>query len=360
MKREIAIRIAIAVTVAMAPVFAAYMALHVTGSLTFLFLYPAVTILAASIAFAVKAPLVRRIFTLAAFLAHLIGATTIIISLNLTPSSAYLAWFRLIQHDGASGVLSYMFAFKIAFFSAVCGHASFKRNVLASIAAAIAYGALILYAVYQDKQIIYLSLAAGFIAFLSVSLGSKSKTAYRRGAKSFAIILISVALALPLARIEPKAYNPLIGTSNSNRLASLIVRIYPEFPYLYNMPGYGHQLGERNIGNRPTLTERPVFEVTGFPGETVYLRTAAYETFSGASWHQGSESADGRRPFSGSDPKEYERPLRIEVLIDFFSSVPHTIDTMSLNFFEGDFPPLRSENVDTGFLFEFRPSRNPE
>ena len=352
MKRGISIRVVVAIIVAMAPVFAAYLALHVSGNVLFLFLYPAATILFASIAVAVEQRLIRRVFAVSSFIAHSIGAASIIISLNLTPSSAYLAWFRLIQHNEASGVLSYMFAFKIAFFSTVCGHAILRRNAPASIAAAIAFAALVLYAVFQENRIIYLSIAMGILALIIIALGSLSKPAYRRGATAIVIVLISGLLAWPMARIEAKSYNPLISTSNSNRLASLIMWIYPEFPYLYNMPGYGHQLGEKNIGDRPTLTERPVFEVTGIPGETVYLRTAAYESFTGTSWHQGSESSGGRLPFSGADPEGYERPLRVEVLIDFFSSVPHTIDTMSLNLYKGDFPPLRNQSLDTGFLFE--------
>ena len=286
------------------------------------------------------------------------GAVVITVSLNLTPASAYLAWFHLVQQGASSGVLSFMFSVKVCFFSSLFAGLVPRRGFLAPFFGFSGMYLLILYVVFQLALLAY-----GAIASLILAVGFRvltSCTAHRVRAVLVAALVVGVAslLAWPLSRSEARELNVLVDSLSYQDLSKAVIAVYPDFPFLYNMPGYGHQLGERKIGGRPALTARPVFEVSGRPGETVYLRTAVYGFFTGAGWAQNetrlNAAADGYQAlFSAGDEGRLKDPLRVRILIDFFSSIPHTLDSRRFILSGVQSPPfLTHGSLDTGFVFE--------
>lgn len=288
-------------------------------------------------------------------IAHLTVGTLIIFSLNITPASAYLAWFRLVDDGEAAGVLATLFALKATFFATLAATAVLRRSAVASILSGVGLVALVFYAVLQQPAIMYLAVGSGMIAALGVGLRIPRRRALVRVGPLLLIMMIAAGGSLIFGLSRPGRFSPLVDLVPTTFVTSTVVSLVPDFPFLYHMPGYGHNLGERDIGSRPSLTERPVFAVTGTAGETVYLRTAAFDYFTGNGWARRIDRSDdlsGRIPFSSESPDQYERPLRVEVLIDFFSSAPHTLDTEAINLYRGDFPPVTSQTLDAGVLFE--------
>ncbi len=349
------VRVATGYVVALVPTIVVYFLLNAGESLAVPLVYSTIVVTTASARLFLSPGRPSRALLGLETAVQLLGAAAIIISLNLTPSSAYMAWFRLVQDGEASGVLSYMFSLKVCFFSTAAATAVLKRNPIATMLVALSVTLLILYAIFQSADLFVGSLAAAVAAaFVAVWTGAGGTA--RRAVTLFQLGAVAALAAYPLSRTSPGVFNPLVSVVPEPAITGLVVGVYPEFPFLYNMPGYGHQLGESDIGGRPTLTERPVFSVTGRAGETVYLRTAVYELYTGRGWVQRTSRSTGAGTrgdvFTMDDPSGYDDPLRVEVLIDFFSSVPHTLDTRAINFYRGDFPPLRFGNFDAGFLFE--------
>jgi transglutaminase-like putative cysteine protease len=365
MKRSL-IRLLAAYLTAIVPTLVAYRLLNTEGYLWLLTGYPtAIITLFGARLFIRKRPLAAILTTVGVF-ASAAMALLIAFSLTVTPSSAYIAWFSLVADGEVSGVLSFMFTLKVAFLATAAASAVLRRNALAAVLVSVSLLLLVLYAVYQEPSIMIAAVGFGASSTLAIAVGKPDRRVARRIVPILQVLVLSGLVALPLSRTAVGEYGLLVDFTPTNLVTGILVALFPDFPFLYNMPGYGHRLGETDIGGTPSLTGRPVFEVTGEPGETVYLRTAVYDYFTGKGWAQSTvrnsdlapPGADGRANssvrgyYTADPPSDYPRPLRIEVVIDFFSSVPHTLDTEAINFFEGSFPPLTYAGFDSGFLFE--------
>ena len=355
MKKTV-LRIAIAVLTALLPTIIAYTILDAGGGLIYLIIY---SLLFVSLSWArgVVAKPVSLVFLLLQGLLILFGTGVIIISLNLTPASAYLAWFRIAQDGEAAGMQSYMFTAKICFFSTFFAATMIRHGIPKPLIATLTIILIILYAIFQTEFLGYASLA--MLVATTVSLAVKGPKRFRRRniITVVGFILLTIAVTIPLSLIEPRPTNPMIDPIDGNALSKAVISVYPDFPFLYNMPGYGHRLSSKTIGDRPSLTARPVFEVTGNPGETVYLRTEVFEFYTGSGWAYNENSLAQAEFTYGSffraeDASPGDNPLSVSVLIDFFSSVPHTISTESVVMNDGDQPELVYGSLDTGFLFE--------
>lgn len=350
------LRIILSYVVSMAPPIVTYYFLRASGGIEYIIIYTALV----SSLFVLRIYIPQKLKLIAAIvliLLFILGAVVIIIGINLTPSSAYLAWFRLVQEGGASGVLSYMFTMKVCFFSALFGGLIVSFNIGGALAGFGAMYSIILYAVFQMPVIAVLSLVFLLIAVLFLALKRSGSYWFRSFIMVAEVFLICFLAAWAFSRTEPTEFNLILDVFPSDRMTKAVVSVYPDFPFLYNIPGYGHQMGEKTIGGRPVLTTRPVFEVRANPGETIYLRTAAYEIYTGKGWVQNQSRIDSARTeyesfFTESDPKQYEDPISIEILIDFFSAIPHELSTTSVSIQEIETPALEYGSIDTGFLFE--------
>ena len=131
-----------------------------------------------------------------------------------------------------------------------------------------------------------------------------------------------------------------------------VVRLLPEFPFLYTMPGYGYTLNEKRLGGAPALSRRALFEVRGRPGETLYLRTRVFDSYTGQGWELSGELKKRAEMETGTwfrDDDEGEA-LEIELLIDFFNTLPHTLD---MTHFSTDREyETQLAGLETGFLLK--------
>jgi transglutaminase-like putative cysteine protease len=351
-----AVRLAIAVIAALLPTMLSHILLDSGVGVLYLILFSLVSIAIAWGRTAVAKRL-SVVFLAAQTIIYAVGVSVVIMSLNLTPASAYLAWFRIAQDGEASGMLSFMFTVKICFFSTVFASAIVRNGVIRPLAGSITMLLIVLYAVFQVPALGYGAAAA--LAVAVVALAIRGPRLFRRRNVRVLITLsvLAALAAIPLARIAPRPENPMVDTFDQGALSRAVVKVYPEFPFLYNMPGYGHQLGRKEISDRPSLTARPVFEVRGKPGQTVYLRTAVFEIYTGSGWAYNknrlaqAEFSYGSI-FKTSEADQFDNALRVDVLIDFFSSVPHTVNTSAILIGNGSVPELAYGSKDTGFLFE--------
>jgi transglutaminase-like putative cysteine protease len=355
-RKILVFRVIAAFVITYVPTIIAYLLLGADSGLIVLSVYAFAGISLSSLR-AFNLPRLSQILTIALLLIHLTGAAVIIVNLNLTPSSAYLAWFRIAQDGKATGILSFMFTLKICFFSTLFGGLIIRHGLAKPFLGMAALVLIIFYSIFQYQILGITAAVFLFVGICTLVLRGPSGTKGRLTLTMLQLTATAMLIALPLSLIRPGSGSMLVNPIPSDKLMKAVSYIYPEFPFLYNMPGYGHQLGSSSIGGRPALTGRPVFEVSGTPGETVYLRTAIFDYYTGNGWASNASRLETagfgfERYFVENDGADFTNPLSITVLVDFFSSVPHTVTTRSIVMNDGDRPELVYGSPDTGFLFD--------
>jgi hypothetical protein len=98
---------------------------------------------------------------------------------------------------------------------------------------------------------------------------------------------------------------------------------------LHGLSGYGHGFSEENLGNKPLLSERALFTVEGRAGSTWYLRTQAYDSFTGNGWTLSSGHPDrqsiGHLPVAPEANGAGRVLLRLGLLMDYYPFVPQIL-----------------------------------
>ena len=285
-----AAKIAAATILCFLPPIVAHRMLHASGGMVYPLLYCALVegLFVYRLLTRARAPetQLKRIAATATrvLLGLLLGgcAVVILVGLNITPASAYLAWFALVRRTLGTGTLSYMFTVDYAYFGSLFAglflvgdpaFALFGYLFVGLFLTSVILGTPLL----EALTIVVLLGAVGYKVALWV--GRRPKRAVRTG---LLLIVVLLLVALPLS-VKP-GKNPVFDLVYKYPLNSLVASIFPNFPFLYNVPGYGYSLNSGQLGAPPALTATPVFEIRGAPGETIYLRTAAYDTYTGNRW----------------------------------------------------------------------------
>ena len=173
------IRFFVALVSAVIPSIVSYLILNPDSGLALLIGYPVLVIslfLARDILLdsnTINGKRVRSLATLASVLAILLqtaGAVVIVVSLNLTPASAYIAWFRLAQEGSATGMLSFMFTVKICFFGTLFASAMLRHGIIRPLMGFGAMALIIFYAIFQNRALGIVTAVFIALAVLSVSI----------------------------------------------------------------------------------------------------------------------------------------------------------------------------------------------
>ena len=352
------------------PPLLAYVLLHAEGLLIYLLAYCALVELL-FIARWRTTGTVRLVSSVLLSIVVGFGALTIIIGLNITPASAYLAWFKLVVEGVAGGTLAYMFAIKYGFFSALFGGMLFTSKPTLPLLGYLFIN-LLLSAVILQNMILAAAAAVALLPTLFFSTIGRIRALGRAAIIPVAeVVLASLVVAAPLSLSVSQ--NDLINSLFSLNVEGVVARLFPNFPFLYNVPGYGHSFSSSDLGERPALTSRPVFEVLASPGRTIYLRNAVYDVYNGSGWSIAPQdlpkkpetapptgSPEAYLPGGGSStldlrpgaPGGSGLPDRISVtlLIDFYSTIPHTLHTTEVQTNTAALPPLSMAGFNTGFV----------
>ncbi len=285
-----AARIAAATLLCFLPPILAYRLLHSSGGIVYPLLYCALVegLFVYRLLTRSRAPRNRfqRIasFSARALLGLLLGgcAVVILVGLNITPASAYLAWFALVRRTLGTGTLSYMFTVDYAYFASLFA-GLFLVGEPALALFGYAFVCLFMTSVIVGTPLfdaLTLGVLLGAVGYkVTLWVGRRPKRAI--GSGHFLIVAVFL-IALPLS-VKPEK-NPVFDLVYRYPLNTLVASLFPNFPFLYNVPGYGYSLNSGQLGAPPALTATPVFEIRGAPGETIYLRTAVYDTYTGSRW----------------------------------------------------------------------------
>ncbi|MBN1686919.1 MAG: transglutaminase domain-containing protein, partial [Spirochaetales bacterium] len=130
--------------------------------------------------------------------------------------------------------------------------------------------------------------------------------------------------------------------------------VFPRFPLLYAVPGYGMSFDESKLGSRPHLIDTPLFEVEGPSGQTLYLRTRVFDSYNGSSWSMSGyfQKTQPVRAslvdFLSSDGEVPDEALTLSMAGRSFFYLPHTLNTKKI-YLESSQPLLKGGTMATGF-----------
>ena len=301
----------------------------------------------------------KRHLTIRLALFVLLGLGLIVLSMQvlITPLSAYLVWLRLVEVGKMRGSVSFIFTVFLGYFSSLFLLFLYSSRYARPIAA---YAALLCFTALLITRVWF--LLAGCVTAVVLLLVLRPRPREHKTRAEGKIItpaalriagLTAAALifSLAFAAVMQARGSRFIDQVLSPGLRNTTLAVFPRFPLLYDIPGYGASISEKQIGDPPTLSESEVFQVSvaegsSLSGATLYLRTAVFDRFDGSSWHRPEEpDGTGEKDRSQNDilitqnREEYERlsatafdrELTIEVKTDFYTSLPHTLNTTAVH-----------------------------
>ena len=306
-------------------------------------------------------------------------ALLVVARIIIVPYSLYDAWFRLVEMGRSGGSVSNVFVWVAAYLGVLAGGSVYRYGVRPALLAT-ALSALMLAGI---------ATASGLFFLLSVPIAVATIAAYRRAANTVGaraerqsdeihpvfgrmptgkqrgiaplatgIIACAIVFAIPALFIDGAAGNRYIDHRLSPALRQHLLTAFPSFPLDFGFGMYGYSLDSRNLGGRPALSHNPVFEVTAYPGQRIYLRSDVFDVYSGRSWERSDRmretAASHTDNLQDTDAPENAN-VEITFLTELYESVPHTLSTRHVELPEGVDDTSISGHLDTGFRFSVPP-----
>jgi transglutaminase-like putative cysteine protease len=257
-----------------------------------------------------------------------IGLTLIVIQ----PLAGFLIWFDLVESGTMRGPVSAVFLYLGGYLSLAASYEAKPGRHLKSIVQVLLVNTLLAFIIFRLG---WIQVLAGMLLPLLViaSLAAKPVPLFRRrGVANLAglsVLAVLITLATAPGRVPAGIF--LIDEYLSGFLRGAVFRFLPDFPVLYGFSGYGHGFSEERLGGKPLLSERALFALEGRAGSVYYLRTKAYDSFTGRGWslspgHPDSQ-ASGRLPAAKAG--EGQDLLRLTLLMDYYPLVPQILGAVT-------------------------------
>jgi len=287
---------------------------------------------------------------------YIMYTAVLILSLTIIPFSAYHLWIKLLADGMPRGTISFEFVMAIGLFLSFAGNLIIKRRYVCSVLFIFFTLSFILTVFYQGllTLILFLILFAALVTNIALSPASEhvSKKTLRHGVS---ILFISVFItAVPLSFIPPSSGIPIINNTFYPFIRSAITTVYPDYPLLYNVPGYGYSFRNKAMGNTPSLSKQPIFRVKAEKAGPLYIRTKISDIYNGKEWKISSELLKEHNLdifFSQlTGDRNPSNRIEITLLLDFYSTLPHTLQTNHIQLIARPAPKTAKGTKATGFF----------
>jgi len=276
-----------------------------------------------------------RVFRFVSSLYTISLGVVVLTGILITPYSAYGFWFESVLDGDPHGVVSTLIVLL-----AVLLCSSIARFILSSPPLLPVYGELLvavsLLALIYQARFLYIAviglLAAG-PAVLSLRFVARGNR-LRNTAVFLLLYFVLVGGAwLLLHSAEPRG-SRIVNNQLHPGLRQIVITLFPRFPLVYGIPGFGYGFSEKRLGGTPLLSEAPIFETEGRPAERLYLRTEVFDRYNGSSWSRSEQFSPAvvdslvLQPLEATD--SFDAFIRIAVLVEYYNLVPHTLNTRAV------------------------------
>jgi len=279
----------------------------------------------------------------------------LLISVIITPYGSYEAWFTSVGSGKNSEVfvVSNLFVAITTYFSAIILPAGLKAGFRWAFASLFLF-VLFLVTVVTGRPLPAVLLVVGVVAAITISAYEKHHNALSTAhlLRWIGPIALSVAIpALLLSAVPTKGSRDFVDQRLSPVFRSMVLTLDPSFPLLYDAARASRDFREKVLGGLPELTDTPIFEVTGLPGQTVYLRTSVLDDYDGKAWHISDLVLNSGRRFRrpNFESRVNVQWMQIKVLAGNIDLLPNTLNTISVSATDGLRGNVVEGNYDTGF-----------
>ncbi len=299
----------------------------------------------------------KKIFKTLSSLSGILFALFVLAGILITPYSSYSIWLETVQSGSASGTVSNIIVLLTSMFSGFFGSMILTVDwVWPFLGMSLTLLSLLAF-IYQKAFIYFILMIIVLLCllYLSVKYGYKSRRI--RGFfllihLSAAALLFAFGLTALTGRGTPKGSN-LVDAGLYPFLRQTVLDIFPSYPLLYAIPGYGFSFDETGrLGGKAVLSPAPIFEITGGKGARLYLKTRSYDNYDGTTW-QISTLSDEEIPdniiFESKQPEAEE--IKVTLLTEYYRYLPFNLDTVRIRF-EEEAPELEYGNLETGFVLK--------
>lgn len=269
-----------------------------------------------------------------------VGGIAVLTNIIIVPQSAYITWFHIVANGNARGLVSFVFIVVAGYVAAVLGGQIFRHGFLLPFIGLIILGAVLGTIITQSRYFVAAVLIAGATGVFV--LGGKGlswghRIRYGLGLSVFALAVFGASTAA--ASIFRSQGNNLVDTVLAPGLRDALLNVAPGFPLLYAIPGYGYSFDALPLGSSPTLSDTKIFRVHAPPGQTIYLQTAAYDSYQDGNWTDSPEILDHARKNATHAMEKLFAPglehpegndISVTILGDFYSYIPVIPDLRSL------------------------------
>ena len=279
----------------------------------------------------------------------------ILVGILITPVSAYMEWFGAFVSGAPQGGVGTIFVLLITLFSIVIAPQAEKRGALwPFLMLSIVVFYLLTIIVQEDRYLLILVPLFGGAAVYYVVRRVPSGARLLNSIFAVSLVVVTLISAGLFPDFAKGRGSEFVNNAVFPTLRKTVVKVFPRFPLLYTVPGYGISFDESRLGSRPNLIDDPLFEVEGPAGETLYLRTRVFDTYNGTSWSMSTYFADtafartSAVDFISSDTKPPDKAFTLSMVAKSFFYLPHTLSTRRV-YFEDSHPSLKGGTRATGF-----------
>jgi hypothetical protein len=266
------------------------------------------------------------------------GALSCLVFMLVIPYSVYLVWFELLAQGTARGTVSWTICILASYLSLLACIDSSKGNLLKAFLLFSLVQTVLLYILYRTPLAAAAAILLAVVYLPADFLAKKRPAGLHWAAVTWAG---SITLALILANLpihkQDSSGSRLIDHHISRQLRYGLGRYVPGFPLLYGVSGHwlGHGFGTVELGGRVSLSSRPVFSLEGKTGTYHHLRTTIFNHYSNNSWQllPRNDRDQGRLDIiqQAPDLEQNQDLLRLTILDDFYTILPHTLDSEAIH-----------------------------
>jgi len=283
----------------------------------------------------------RRAASIVLALVLVAGSAVVLADILIVPNSAYFTWFRLAAQGNARGTVSAVFIVTSVYFAIVIGGLLQYRPFTVAALGLLLDGALTAAIISGHATVAAAAVAIGALALILLGgrrLPARSRFAMLPSALLFCACVVGIGFAS--RALFSSAGNRFVDTDLSPSLRAAMLRLIPDFPLLYAIPGYGYSFDSRPLGSEPVLSDQTIFHVRAPANRTIYLRASVLDRYSGGGWSLSGAALKEAREAAGGLSTLYDPSLTsasgdeisVKVAGDFYSYLPGILDEAAFGF----------------------------
>jgi transglutaminase-like putative cysteine protease len=256
----------------------------------------------------------------------------ILLYIIVIPYPSYLAWIDLVKSHRPGGIISFLFFMGTVYFSGLFGGLVHRSGYVKPLGGLLVVVCFELAVIYQNLLTLLLFTCALALALLFFSFVPR-RFNLKFMARPLLILLVIIGVGLPLALASPPNSGYLVNRTLDPGIKRFILEFFPDLPLLTTVAGYGHFYESKDIGNRPLLSNTPIFLVHGPSGKGLYIRTQIYDEYSEDNWSLSFNMRNKIRALTTTiltRRQERTQKVSLDLLFDFFDLLPHTLDTVGV------------------------------